>query len=144
MPIVRHRRHGAEPPGAAGLTRTAIAVAPQLRVWADALRARLQQRRYLVTVGTQAGSDIALVPSGSPQAVQEVRGREPSIGLLAVNDRPGHRDPAEVAALLEAGADSYWAATTLTSSAPWSRPSPAASLGLPVDQDSSSRPTTGV
>jgi hypothetical protein len=117
MPIVRHWRRTSDPPPpeapaepgvAVSLTPVKVAVAPQLRIWADPLQARLDTTRYLVTLGIPAGSDIALVPIGSPQAVQELRGHYPGVGLVAVNDHPGHRDPAEIAALLEAGADIYW------------------------------------
>src|SRR4029453_5578567 len=67
--VVPHRRR-TRPAGRASRGGQPIlvkgAVVPQPRIWADRLQARLGTTRYLVTVGTAASADIAVVPIGSP------------------------------------------------------------------------------
>jgi hypothetical protein len=68
--VVPHRRR-TRPAGRASRGGQPIlvkgAVVPQPRIWADRLQARLGTTRYLVTVGTAASADIAVVPIGSPR-----------------------------------------------------------------------------
>jgi hypothetical protein len=95
-----------EPPGAAE-PELRVAVAPALTRWADALDHRLGEG-FAVHLGDPDAADIAVV-AADPAAVGALRRRNQGIGVVAVDGLVPQRDAREVTAVLEAGADAYFA-----------------------------------
>jgi DNA-binding NarL/FixJ family response regulator len=87
-----------------------VAVAPVLNRWAEALDHRLGDG-FAVVLGGPDRADIAVVVA-DPAAVAALRRRRPRLGLVVVDGLAPRRDAREVTAVLEAGADAYFAGSS--------------------------------